>query len=140
MNIITKKAEKSKALSNNFAAFCKEFKVISTMKRFGAQKVRGVSFVEVFEFLYLLVFNGRNIFTANTNLSDDCVHRFLKNTKIHWEKILLTIAVAVITRVNALTDETRINAIIVDDSPHYRNRSKAVELLSKFRKHIGKGY
>lgn len=140
MNIISKKSEKSKDLSKKFSQFCKEFKLFTIMRRFGAEKIRGVSFVKIFEFLYLLVFNGRNIFTANTNLSDDCVHRFLKNAKIHWEKILLVIATAVIAKVNVTTSENRINAIIVDDSPYMRKRSKKVELLAKFQNHIDKSF
>ena len=138
MKIITQKAEKIKDLSKIFTDFCREIKVFAIMKQFGAAKARGVPFKEIFEFLLQLVFTGKNLFSSDTPLSKDSVHRFLNNAKIHWEKILLIIANTVIAKVYPLTSEKRINAIVVDDSPYYRNRSKKVELLAKVHNHASK--
>ena len=138
MKIITQETEKIKDLSKIFRNFCNEIKVFSIMKRFGAEKARGVSFKDIFEFLFHLVFTGRNLFNSDTSLSKDSVHRFLNNAKIHWEKILLVIATTIIGKIYPLTSEKRINAIVVDDSPYSRNRSKKVELLAKVYDHASK--
>ena len=43
---------------------------------------------------------------------------------------------AVISRVRKLTSVERLTAIVVDDSPYSRGRSRKVELLSKFHDHV----
>ncbi len=140
MNIITKTEEKRNELSKRLSWFCKEFEVHNLLKRFGAQKTRGISFRVIFDFLFALVFSGKNLYNTDTFLSKDTVYRFLNSAKIHWEKILLLISVSVITRVHALTSKERLSAIVVDDSPYSRNRSKKVELLSKLYDHAAHKY
>jgi len=137
MRIITKTDEERKDLSQSLSGFCKEFGVYNLLWRFGAVKIRGISFKTVFDFIFALVFTGRNLYnTENASMSKDTVYRMLNNAKIHWEKVLLFLSVAVIARVRVLTSETRLTAIVVDDSPYSRNRSKKVELLSKVYDHV----
>ena len=56
-----------------------------------------------------------------TNGDSDCekdtFYRFLNNTKIHWERVLLFLASAVIAKIRPLTGADRLTAIVVDDSP-----------------------
>jgi hypothetical protein len=129
--------KKRNELSKMLSCFCKEFDVLKLLARFGAQKARGTPFRDVFGFVLSLVFSGRNLF--NTKVSEfgrDTVYRFLNNSKIHWERIVLLLAASVIARIRALTPESRLTAIVIDDSPFSRNRSKKVELLTKVYDHV----
>lgn len=140
MTIITKAEEDHKDLSQKLSGFCKEFRMNSLLRRFGGNKARGVSVQEVFEFIFALVFSGKNLYSSNTTMCKDTVYRFLNNARVHWEKILLFLSVSVIGRIRTLTGEDRLTAIVVDDSPYSRNRSKKVELLSKVYDHVTHKY
>ena len=113
MRIITKNEEQRKDLSRRLSGFCKEFSVYKLLGRFGAEKMRGISFQTVFDFILALVFTGRNLYqTENDSMGKDTVYRFLNSAKIHWEKILLILAVSVIARVRELTDPSRLCAML----------------------------
>jgi hypothetical protein len=64
------------------------------------------------------------------------VYRFLHNTSVCWERPLQRIALSVIPQVSRLTSDERRTAIVIDDSPVHRDRSKKVELLSKYYDHV----
>ena len=136
MNIITERKENCKEITEKTTKFSKSFELYKLLARFGAKKVRGIAYNGIFDFLMTLVFTGRNLFNSDTEYAKDTVYRFLNNAKIHWEKILFILAATVITRVRRLTSEERLTAIVVDDSPYSRNRSKKVELLSKVYDHV----
>jgi len=141
MRIITQAEENCNELCESLSGFCKEFGVYKLLKRYGAEKIRGIPFQEVFNFIFALVFSGRNLYCTmmmgkNLSISKDSIYRFLNNAKIHWEKALLILSASVITRIRTLTSENRLTAIVVDDSPYSRNRSKKVELLSKVYDHV----
>jgi len=144
MNIVSQNHETSNSISQNLQNFCKRFGLYKLLSRFGASKTKGISFVQVFDFLMGLVFTGKNLYrttiTGGMSMSKDTVHRFLKNAQIHWEKILQILAASVIQKLRPLTGEDRLTAIVVDDSPYYRNRSKKVELLSKQFDHVFKKF
>ena len=145
MKIIPQTDEQYNDLSQRLSGFCKEFKIYTLLRRFGAEKVRGFSFQAVFDFVFALVFSGRNLYNTmhvgiNILFSKDTVYRFLNSAKIHWEKVLLLLALSVIERIRALTGEKRLTAIVIDDSPFSRNRSKKVELLAKVFDHVKHTY
>jgi hypothetical protein len=129
---------------NSIIATVNKFNIKNILRRFGASKLKGFPPFQILCFLLNLSFTKTNIFQhfkKNTiEFSKDTVYRFLNDTKIHWEQILFTFAIAVITKIRTLTDEKRRCAIVIDDSPYYRNRSKKVELLSKVYDHSEGGY
>jgi hypothetical protein len=65
----------------------------------------------------------------------DVIYRFLDRSQVRWEEFIPNLAAAVIPEVARLTSEDRRSAWVIDDSPYYRDRSKKVELLSRFRDH-----
>jgi hypothetical protein len=145
MNTITEKLVDRNDLMNGIRGFCKTFGLYELLRRFGAFKMRGVPVRQVFDFLFSLVFGGQNLYRTivckkSAEFSKDTVYRFLNNTKIHWERILALLAVAVISRLRALTSENRLTAIIVDDSPCWKDRSKKLELLTRQWDHAAKRY
>ena len=145
MNTITEKLVKHNDLMNSICAFCKTFGLYDLLRRFGAFKMRGFPVRRIFDFLFSLVFSGQNLYRVvickkDTEFSKDTIYRFLNNTKIHWERILSLLAVAVISRIRTLTSENRLTAIIVDDAPFWKNRSKKLELLARQWDHATKRY
>jgi len=85
MSIITNSEEYRKELSEKLRRFCKDFDLYSLLKRFGAQKARGIFFRKVFDFLFALVFTGKNLYNTRGPMSRDTVYRFLNNAKIHTD-------------------------------------------------------
>jgi len=140
MTIITKEMGFNKENNTRIAEFFKQFGVNAILRRFGAGRENGYPLSKVWNFIFSLVFSGRNLYrTVESDgydgMGKDVTYRFLNSVKIHWERILLCIAFAVIVKTCTLTSEKRRNAIVIDDSPYYRDRSKKVELLSRAYDH-----
>jgi len=135
--------------------FFKRFKINKILRRFYAVKQKGVSVYAAFLFLIGLVFSGKNLYGViktepeRIDFEKDVVYRLLGDSRIYWEQILAHTAYAVIAELKqaarvGITKEaaqTRyLEANVVDDTPIYRNRSKKVELLSRFFDHSTNRY
>ena len=88
-------------------------------------------------FILGLVFTHKNLYcTLETeptrqDFGKDAVYRLLARSDIRWESLVPTMASGVITAISDLTSTERRNALIIDDTSYYRDRSKNVELLSR---------
>ncbi len=70
----------------------------------------------------------------------DVAYRFLNSIYTNWRRFLFLLSSFTITNtIEELTDENRVNVLIVDDSFYDRMRSKSVELLSWVHDHAEKG-
>ena len=127
---------------NDFSQAIKELQIGKLLRRSNISKNCGISAFEVFQFLLLLVFQGKNLFRfLNSKHKDQAVskntyYRFLNETSYNWSKFLLRLAVYVTTVFNSLTRSERVNVLILDDSVIKRNRSKSVELLARVYDHV----
>jgi len=72
----------------------------------------------------------------NLGFSKDSVYRFLNTSSVKWEALTPSIANKVIPVIDDLTSSERRSVLIVDDTSYYRDRSKSVELLSRFKDHV----
>jgi len=81
----------------------------------GFKKKFGFTCAYVFRLVFLLLFHQKNWFG--------------------WRRFLLLLSGETIARMEALTSVTRVNAFIFDDSMFERSRSKAVEMLARFKDH-----
>ncbi|GIO75358.1 hypothetical protein J27TS7_48720 [Paenibacillus dendritiformis] len=71
----------------------------------------------------------------------DAVYRFLNYAGCcAWRRFLTSLSVATVQKVNALTSADRDTVFIIDDSMFERNRSKAFELLARFKEHATGAY
>jgi hypothetical protein len=70
----------------------------------------------------------------------DAVYRFLNHCGYAWRRFLLLLSSHVVQRIKALTSKKRVTALVIDDSMYDRNRSKKVEMLSRFWDHATKCY
>ena len=127
---------------NQFSNAIKELQCGKLLRKANITKNCGIPAFEVFQFLLLLVFQGKNLFRFLNSIHKDqavsknTYYRFLNETSYHWKKFLLFLAVKVPSRFDTLTRQERVKVLVLDDSIIKRNRSKKVELLAKVYDHV----
>ena len=127
---------------NKFSYAIKELEIGKLMRKSNITKNCGIPALEVFQFLLLLVFQGKNLFRfLNSKHKDQAVskntyYRFLNETSYNWKKFLLLLAAKATSVFDRLTRPERVKAFVLDDSVISRNRSKKVELLAKIYDHV----
>lgn len=127
--------------------FFTRFHIYSALKASNAYKKRGIPVVEVFQYLFLLIFSNRSMYMSlitgrNTpGFAKDTVYRFQKMIRINWIHFTTLLASRIIKEaVVPLNSKERTNVLIIDDSMFERNRSKKVELLAKAYDHANHRY
>ena len=134
--------DKNENTQNQFSNALKELQIGKLLRNSNITKSCGVSAYEVFQFLLLLVFQGRNLFRfLNSKHKDQAIskntyYRFLNETSYNWSRFLLLLAAKVTSRFDALTRPERVKVLVLDDSVVKRNRSKSVELLARVYDHV----
>ena len=134
-------------ISKSIKRFFTRFHVSSALKASNAYKKKGTPVIEIFQYLFLLIFSNRSMYMnlitgRNTpTFAKDTVYRFTKMIQINWIRFT-TILASRITNdaVVPLNSEDRVNVLIIDDSMFERNRSKKVELLAKVYDHAKHAY
>lgn len=127
---------------NQFSDAIKELCIGKMLRSSNIKKSCGIPAFEVFQFLLLLVFQGKNLFRfLNSKHKDQAVskntyYRFLNETSYNWKSFLLLLAAKVTSAFDELTRPERVKVLILDDSIIQRNRSKNVELLAKVYDHV----
>ena len=120
----------------------KELKIGNLLRKSNIRKNVGVPVLDVFQFLLLLVFQGKNLFRFLNSkhkeqaVSKNTYYRFLNETSYNWKKFLLLLACKVISAFDKLTRPERVKVFVIDDSVVARNRSKNVELLARIYDHV----
>lgn len=127
---------------NQFAQAFKELQLGKLLRKSGIRKTQGASAYDVFQFLLLLVFQGKNLFRFLSSkhkeeaFSKNTYYRFLNESKYNWRKFLSFLVLTVTSAFSSLTRPERVKVLILDDSVIQRNRSKKVELLAKIYDHV----
>lgn len=127
---------------NQFSNAIKDLHIGKLLRKVNITKNCGVPAYEVFQFLLLLVFQGKNLFRfLNSKHKDQAVskntyYRFLSETSYNWKKFLFLLAVKVTAAFDKLTRPERVKVLVLDDSVIKRNQSKKVELLAKVYDHV----
>jgi hypothetical protein len=127
---------------NQFSNAIRELQLGKLLRKANITKNCGIPAYEVFQFLLLLVFQGKNLFRfLNSKHKDQAVskntyYRFLNETSYNWNRFLLLLAVKVTAIFDKLTRPERIKVLVLDDSVIKRNRSKKVELLARVYDHV----
>ena len=127
---------------NQFSNAIRELQPGKLLRKANITKNCGISAYEVFQFLLLLVFQGKNLFRflnskhKDLAVSKNTYYRFLNETSYNWNRFLLLLAVKVTAIFDKLTRKERVKVLILDDSVIKRNRSKKVELLARIYDHV----
>ena len=131
---------------NQFSNAIRELQIGKLLRKANITKSCGVSAYEVFQFLLLLVFQGRNLFRflnskrKDLAVSKNTYYRFLNDASFNWAKFLLLLSAKVTAVFSSLTRPERVKVLVLDDSVVKRNRSKAVELLARVYDHVEHKY
>ena len=127
---------------NEFSNAIRELQLGRLLRKANITKNCGIPAYEVFQFLLLLVFQGKNLFRfLNSKHKDQAVskntyYRFLNETSYNWKNFLLLLAVKVTAAFDRLTRPERVKVLVLDDSVIKRNRSKKVELPARVYDHV----
>ena len=144
---ITQDTQNDNQISKTIRRFFTRFHVSSALKSVNAYKKKGFPVVEIFQYLFLLVFSNRsmymNLLTGRNTpaFAKDTVYRFMKMIQINWIRFTTILSSRIIKEaILPLNSENRVNVLIIDDSMYERNRSKKVELLTKVYDHAKHAY
>ncbi len=146
-NSITQANQNDKQIPKSVKRFFTRFHISSALKAANAYKKKGIPAVEVFQYLFLLVFSNRSMYMSlitgrdTPDFAKDTVYRFMKMVQINWIRFTTLLASRIIRGAIApLDSEKRTKVLIIDDSMFERNRSKKVELLAKAYDHAKHRY
>ena len=144
---ITQATQNDKQISKSIKRFFTRFHVSSALKASNAYKKKGVPVMEIFQYLFLLIFSNRSMYMnlitgRNTpDFAKDTVYRFMKMIQINWIRFTTILSAKIIRdAIFPLDSEERANVFIIDDSMFERNRSKKAELLAKVYDHAKHKY
>ena len=142
MALILPKNDNDEQAKSYADRFMKQTKVGTFLHQANIRKESGLSALFLFQFIFSLVFQGKNLYRTlesgrvDNAPSKDTVYRFLNKSTCNWRKFLVALSSFLIkTRLLPLTSEDRTRVLILDDSTYARNRSKSVELLSRVYDH-----
>ena len=129
-------------LTTTTDAFFRRFKLCSILKKSNAYKSRGLPAVTVFQRLFNLAFSNRSLFMelktgiCAPQAGKDTFYRFINSCSVNWMRFTTLLSGKIINGMVAkLTNDSRVNVFIVDDTVYERKRSKKVELLAKVYDH-----
>mgnify|MGYP000612523796 CR=1 FL=1 len=142
MSSIPHHVENGNEISNSVTNFMKEFQIGQLLFKCNAGKVKGIPVIEVFQYLFCLIFSDRSMYMQRkTGVFDgsfckNTVYRFLNDPRINWLRFTTLLSTRIINVfMKPLTDEKRKDVFIIDDSLFDRSRSKKTELLAKVFDH-----
>ncbi len=147
MSSIPHHVENGNEISNSVTNFMKEFQIGQLLFKCNAGKVKGIPVIEVFQYLFCLIFSDRSMYMQRkTGVFDgsfckNTVYRFLNDPRINWLRFTTLLSTRIINVfMKPLTDEKRKDVFIIDDSLFDRSRSKKTELLAKVFDHCSMKY
>ncbi len=123
-----------------------ELGVLKHLRQAGSRKSFGYSCSQLFQLVFVLLFHQKNWFRLlesgkhQSYPGKDAVYRFLNHSGYAWRRFLTSLSSDAVRRVANLTSNSCRSVFIVDDSMFERNRSKAVELLARFKDHATGAY
>ena len=144
---ITQNTQDDKQISASIKSFFSRFRISSALQAANAYKKKGIPVIEVFQYLFLLIFSNRSMYMSlitgkNTpSFAKDTVYRFMRMLQVNWIRFTTILAARIIKEaIVPLDSEERENVLTIDDSMFERNRSKKVELLARVYDHAKRAY
>ena len=112
----------SENTQNKFSKAISELRVGKLLHKSNITKNCGISAYAVFQFLLLLVFQGKNLFHflnskhKDQDVSKNTYYRFLNESSYNWKKFLTLLSTKVISTFDRLTRPERVKVLILYDS------------------------
>ena len=127
--------------------FMKDFQIGKLLFQCNAGKLKGIPVIDVFRYLFLLVFSDRSMYMQQkTGVFDagfckNTVYRFINSTKTNWLRFTTLLSARIVNDfMKPLTSAERKDVFIIDDSLFDRSRSSKTELLAKVFDHCSMKY
>ena len=133
-------------LFNAISSFFRTFGIGKLLRMCNAQKEKGVPVLDIFKYKLCNVFSDRSMYmqqktgSFRESFSKNTYYRFLNNGKTNWLRFTTILSKKVASSIEPLTDETRVNAFVVDDSLFERTSCKKTELGSRVFDHTSMKY
>ena len=133
-------------LFNTISVFFKRFRIGELLRRCNACKQKGVPVLDIFLYKLCNIFSDRSMYmqmktkSYRQSFSKNTFYRFLDSAKTNWLRFTTLLSKKVISSLEPLTSEERINAFIVDDSLFERTSCKKTELGAKVYDHCDRKY
>jgi len=142
-NSITQDNQNDKQVSKSIERFFARFHISSALNVSNTYKRRGIPVIEIFQYLFLLLFSNRSMYMSlitgknSPSFAKDTVYRFMKLPQINWIRFTTILAARIIqSAIIPLNSGERVNVLTLDDSMFERCRSRKVELLAKVYDHV----
>ena len=147
MSSIPHSEENENEIFNSVTNFMNRFQIGKLLFKCNAGKAKGIPVIEVFRYLFCLIFSNRSMYmqrktgTFDGSFCKNTVYRFLNNAKINWFRFTTLLSSRIINDfMKPLTGENRKDVFVIDDSLFDRSRSKKTELLAKVFDHCSMKY
>lgn len=147
MSSIPQNKKNENDISDFVTKFMKEFQIGKLLFQCNAGKLKGTPVVDVFRYLFCLIFSDRSMYMQQkTGIFDagfckNTVYRFLNSTKTNWLRFTTLLSARIINSfMKPLTSDDRKDVFIIDDSLFDRSRSGKTELLAKVFDHCSMKY
>ena len=147
MSSIPQNHKNENEISDFVTHFMKEFQVGKLLFQCNAGKLKGIPVVDVFRYLFCLIFSDRSMYmqrktgACDAGFCKNTVYRFLNSAKTNWLRFTTLLSTRIINEfMKPLTDESRKDVFIIDDSLFDRSRSCKTELLAKVFEHCSMKY
>jgi len=147
MSSIPQNDKNENEISDFVTNFMKEFQIGKLLFQCNAGKLKGIPIVDVFRYLFCLIFSDRSMYmqrktgACDVGFCKNTVYRFLNSTKTNWLRFTTLLSIRIINKfMKPLTDESRKDVFIIDDSLFDRSRSCKTELLAKVFDHCSMKY
>lgn len=133
-------------LFNAISSFFTRFGVGKLLRKCNAQKEKGVPVLQIFKYKLCNVFSDRSMYmqqktgSYKETFSKNTFYRFLNGKKTNWLRFTTLLSKAVADTIEPLTDKSRVNAFVVDDSLFERTSCKKTELGSRVFDHTSMRY
>ena len=95
---ITQDNQNDKQISESVRRFFQRFHISTALKASNAYKKKGIPVIDVFQYLFLLIFSNRSMymsFVTGKNVpafAKDTIYRFMKMTQINWMRFTTILA------------------------------------------------
>lgn len=151
MSILTQNNADEKALLDCIQRFFSNHHVGMILKKCNGTKEKGVPSISLLRYKLGNIFVGRSMYmqqrtgSFKEDFSKNTFYHFLNSTKTNWLRFTSLLAADIVNNdIKDLTDESRKNVFIIDDSLFNRSSCKKTELGSKVFDHTSmrfeKGY
>ena len=147
MSIISQNHTEEVALLDCIQKFFMNHHVGKLLKKCNGTKEKGVSAVSLLKYKLGNIFTGRSMYMQQRtgafreDFSKNTFYRFLNSTKTNWLRFTSLLAADIVNNdIKPLTDDSRKNVFIIDDSLFNRTSCKKTELGSRVFDHTGMNY